>query len=842
MKKLFNIKSNVNFLRYLAEYILNNYNELNRLEIILPTRRAVRKLKTELVKQNNGKSIILPNICAITDIGSNDINFLAIPNAVNQFDAQIKLTEIIENYFKDKEVKPSFKNAYLLANNIYNLLDEIEAEIADFNKLHTAVPGDFAQHWLENLDFIKYCHTEFYDYLTAKNQVLPSKRVNLLLEKKLELIHHPLIIAGSTASNPATKDFIIKALKHSNVKVFLPNFIPKKEQPSANHHQYNLYNLIHELTEKIENIDSELLTDLNLYEANSAADESLFISLKIREILEHNQNANIGVITNSKSQETSIYYNLKRFGLELDIFSGTPLNQTLMGKKLLLLVKILKDNFRLIDILSYLKLLNKNTTELEVYIRKNGLFKLAQIEVKYPDIFTRFDNLKNTTHKLNKLIEFLNSDDEDFYNSEEASTFMALIDNISNLKSIKLDTYKKLYEALNTLLSGEVYNPPPKFQNNIEILSPLEARLHNYNYVFFAGLYSGNMPSAITANFLNNTMREEIGLPEMEKKTGLEAHDFYSLIFGAKTAFISYPKKLNSSTSCVASNWLIKLQKDYEINNITAQASKINKAYLNEHPKITYPEAVGIVPDNIELFQETYATNIEQLMANPYGYYAKNILGLRKLSPQAEDYNLADFGNIVHEILEEYLKLKKALPLDEIIQDKLKAVEKTTRKIWLPKIQKIAKWFLKQNIADEVTVEQKFTAELGNYILCAKIDRLDLTQQSAKIIDYKTGYIPAQSEIAKGEKPQMIIEALIIQNSNLNINIIEAEYWKLSAKDNASHIKKIKDIENLTTEAQIGIKNLLDHFVNTRTFELYPIPSRIPKYDDYAHLARVDEN
>jgi ATP-dependent helicase/nuclease subunit B len=68
-------------------------------------------------------------------------------------------------------------------------------------------------------------------------------------------------------------------------------------------------------------------------------------------------------------------------------------------------------------------------------------------------------------------------------------------------------------------------------------------------------------------------------------------------------------------------------------------------------------------------------------------------------------------------------------------------------------------------------------------------------------------------------------------------------YWKLGGGDVAGDIKGRKgDASQLMLAAKQGLENLLTAFGRLETpYLAVPIPHFMPRYDDYAHLARISE-
>ena len=115
------------------------------------------------------------------------------------------------------------------------------------------------------------------------------------------------------------------------------------------------------------------------------------------------------------------------------------------------------------------------------------------------------------------------------------------------------------------------------------------------------------------------------------------------------------------------------------------------------------------------------------------------------------------------------------------------------------------------------------------------------------IADYKTGTVPKQKDVESGLSPQLVLEALIAEGGKLykmqKGEVAGLEYWKLSGGKEAGKITTVKaDIDRLKKEAEAGLKKLVNEFAKAKTPYLsIPRPSIAPRYNDAAHLARIDE-
>ena len=72
--------------------------------------------------------------------------------------------------------------------------------------------------------------------------------------------------------------------------------------------------------------------------------------------------------------------------------------------------------------------------------------------------------------------------------------------------------------------------------------------------------------------------------------------------------------------------------------------------------------------------------------------------------------------------------------------------------------------------------------------------------------------------------------------------VAELAYWRVTGGDPPGEIKPVRDADGLTEAALAGFKALVARFDDPTTPYLsMPDPDRVPRFSDYAHLARVRE-
>ena len=242
--------------------------------------------------------------------------------------------------------------------------------------------------------------------------------------------------------------------------------------------------------------------------------------------------------------------------------------------------------------------------------------------------------------------------------------------------------------------------------------------------------------------------------------------------------------------------------------------------------------------------------------------YAEYVLKLKPLDDFEKEEDARDFGNMVHDVLENFgKKYASKCPknakeiLIEMGEDALKQQNFSREKqvFWRPRMQKIFEW-VAENEAEYRTDVLKVNNEVwgrtfldgfvgGKVELFAKADRIDETVDGkVNIIDFKTGNARTQTEVKKGYAPQLPIEGIIARDGGFEgikkADVKSLMYWKLANK-----VVKI-DVESgaLLDNAEDNIRRVIDAFDDEENGYLSrPNPKALPEYSDYEHLARVKE-
>ena len=257
----------------------------------------------------------------------------------------------------------------------------------------------------------------------------------------------------------------------------------------------------------------------------------------------------------------------------------------------------------------------------------------------------------------------------------------------------------------------------------LNIWGPLEARLQHADLMILSGLNEGIWPPEPSADpWMSRPMRKDFGLPGLEQKIGLSAHDFVQTA-SAKNVVITRSEK-NDGTPTVKSRWLGRLHAIIGDDHHTVESEK----WLEWHQKLDYPQKrIEIDPPKptppvSARPRDLSVTRIQLWMQDPYSLYANKILRLKKIDDLDQDPGAIDKGIMIHDILEEFMTdYHDHMPDDaetiliEIGEKYFKeAIDKpTVRAFWWPRFKQIAKWFIAEERVRRQTIKTVATETKG---------------------------------------------------------------------------------------------------------------------------------
>jgi len=347
-----------------------------------------------------------------------------------------------------------------------------------------------------------------------------------------------------------------------------------------------------------------------------------------------------------------------------------------------------------------------------------------------------------------------------------------------------------LAPMLRTMMDETAVRPPQGGHPRLAILGLIEARLQTADLMILAGLNEGVWPGLPAPDpWLAPRIRAELGLPGLDRRIGLAAHDLASGL-GAPEVLLTRARR-DASAPTIASRFWLRLEALSggleRADDLAAWLKGIDEPGAHEPAERPAPQPpMEARPKAISV------TEVDRLKADPYAFYARRMLRLMPLDPVDANPSAAWRGTAVHAVLEEWFKLDGCAP--EKLHDRARAMladERThpmMRALWQPRLMEAIDWIAAQIAADPgrkvLAVERRGVIAFEGVELSGTFDRIDrLADGGLAIVDYKTGKPPSLAAVREGFSLQLGLLGLIAERGGfqgIQGRATGFEYWSLS--------------------------------------------------------------
>jgi ATP-dependent helicase/nuclease subunit B len=371
------------------------------------------------------------------------------------------------------------------------------------------------------------------------------------------------------------------------------------------------------------------------------------------------------------------------------------------------------------------------------------------------------------------------------------------------------------------------------------------------------GLNEGVWPAQPAPDpWLAPRIRANLGLPGLEFRTGLAAHDFAGAL-GAPQVLITRARR-DSRSPTVASRFWLRLK---ALTGGLAHDTRLERL-VHALDDAGPPRPAGRpqpCPPVEDRPRQIYVTDVDRLKADPFAFYAKAMLKLRSLDPVDADHTAAWKGSAVHEVLQQWLADDDCDP-DTLIKRARKllegeAIHPMLRALWQPRLLEAIDWIAEQERRNRSTgrrpkaAEIEGATELAGVKLKGKADRIDVLDGGGiAILDYKTGKPPSKGAIAEGFALQLGLLGLIARSGGFPAiagEPVAHEYWSL-AKNNRGEFGFLYPADQGEADAFLAHSErhfaaaAADWLTGARPFTAKLNPAYAP-YGDYDQLMRLEE-
>jgi ATP-dependent helicase/nuclease subunit B len=323
---------------------------------------------------------------------------------------------------------------------------------------------------------------------------------------------------------------------------------------------------------------------------------------------------------------------------------------------------------------------------------------------------------------------------------------------------------------LRQLLDERAVRPPYGGHPRIFIWGLLEARLQRADLLVLGGLNEGVWPALPAPDpWLPPKVRATLGMPTLEFRIGLAAHDFASAL-GAPEVLITRAKR-DAKAPTVASRFLLRLgaisgglPRDYVLERIARVLDDPGQPKPVSRPAPSPPSDQR--PERISV------TAVDRLKADPFAFYASAILKLPALDPVDADHSARWKGEEVHQVFQDWLQHDDCDPdklrarAERLLADE--AIHPMLRALWAPRLLEAIDWIAELERSNQAEGRRPLAAEakgetpLAGVTVHGRADRIDVLADGALgIVDYKTGKPPTKKAIDAGFALQLGLLGLI---------------------------------------------------------------------------------
>ena len=384
---------------------------LSRWTILLPNRRSARALENILLAESGARALLLPRIKPIGDIDEDEVSGMlpedGVPDGISKTHQLHAILSLVMQWARAQvdvplanDILTSGAQAFALAQSLQHLINQIETEDADPGNLQNLYDLDLAGHRANILSLLRLVSANLPEQLAQQQLIGPAARRNLLIRLEAERIakrrhRGPIVAAGSTGTNPATRDLLRVIASDTNGAVILPGLDTELDAAgwqaiTAEHPQFALKTMLDQWgvsrgevrllgqpsgprswftnmalrpaavadawSERLQHapyLASTLLNEVELVEAIDRSEEALVIALRLREHVEIST-APAALVTPDRDLARRVAMALKRWNITIDDSGGESLIRVGRAALLHLVLKAIHEKFSAESLLALL--------------------------------------------------------------------------------------------------------------------------------------------------------------------------------------------------------------------------------------------------------------------------------------------------------------------------------------------------------------------------------------------------------------------------------------------------------------------------------------------------------
>lgn len=600
--------------------------------------------------------------------------------------------------------------------------------------------------------------------------------------------------------------------------------------------------------------DSPIAGRLQTFCADSPEQEAQAVALQVRRWLLDDPDGPIAIITGDRRLARRVRALLENSQIALDDAGGWALSTTSAAALLERWLETVEEDFACAPLLDVLKspflhgdrhdehLEQVRRLEQDIILHENiarGLdryrhhldYRSARLpawgEVSRQALHELLNHLdhaaspllavQNESHPAAKFLDALTESlallgaSEALQSDDAGQQLLALVDHLqaaSQYSPVML-SWNEFRDWLGRNLERASFHPSDN-GSPVRLLTLEQSRLQHFSAAVFAGCSREQLPGKPAARaFFNQRVRGELGLSTWSQTLAERLHHFCRALASADRVLMTHHRE-QEGEPVAPSPWLELLEVFYRNAWGQSLEDRSLHALLKQHraypstpderplPPLTSPPAPRARPT---LLPEHWSASTHQHIIDcPYRFFAADTLRLKPAEEITEALGKADYGSLVHRIIQAFNDDVEGLPgpwqgsLDASRRDAALELlrhislnvftaamtENFEARGWYIQWHRVLPQYLDWEIGrrkdwprceSEVSVERVLTDTLK---IGGRIDRLDHGNAGVALVDYKTGTTPTPQDVQQGEAVQLPSYALAVEN------VTQLDYLKIA--------------------------------------------------------------
>jgi ATP-dependent helicase/nuclease subunit B len=348
-------------------------------------------------------------------------------------------------------------------------------------------------------------------------------------------------------------------------------------------------------------------------------------------------------------------------------------------------------------------------------------------------------------------------------------------------------------------------------------------------------------------------MRAALGLPSLDERIGLAAHDFAQLANAPDVVLTRSLRRDGSPT--LASRWLWRLKtlvKGARVDLATADAPLAWARALNAPAAPRLAKAPRPLPPVGKRLTRISVTQVETLIRDPYAIYARRILGLEFLKPIGAEAGPQERGSAVHKAIERFEDGHEHGVLSDLLDEELERAgvsperRAAERERLMISVKALIAWFAERRALSAVVYrEKKGELPIDGVTLSGVADRIEIAPGHVAILDFKTGQPATKKQVESGLSPQLPLEAAMLARGAFEgvpaATTTELTYWRVGNAEPTPTPLAVDAMAEAEKALQ-ALQGLLARYAEAdQPFLSKPRVQFIKPYTEYDQLARRKE-